>query len=96
MTEDVWSGWWVVRWGQRLTHIEADDADDAVRGSIEALRGLGDWTENPGELTAFPYVEYGKHAGAKGFTRAVIGRERRSPGPYRRRRRAGKGPRQGG
>ena len=41
-TDAVWGGWWVVRWGQRLVHIEADDAEDAVRGSIEALRGLGD------------------------------------------------------
>ena len=70
----------MVRWGERLVHIEADDAGDAVQGSIEALRRLGDWTEDPGELRAFPYVEYGKHAGRRGFTRAVIDRARCHPG----------------
>ena len=74
MTDAVWTGWWVVRWGRRLVHIEADDAEDAIRGSIEALRGMGDWTEDPGELCAFLYVEYGKHAGKMEFTRAVIDR----------------------
>ena len=73
MTDSVWADWWVVRWGRRLVHIEADDADDAVHGSIEALRGMGDWTENPGELEAFPYTGYGEHASPQEFTRAVIG-----------------------
>ena len=41
MADSLWEGWWVVRWGQRLTHIEAQDATDAVQGSIDALRGLG-------------------------------------------------------
>ncbi|MDD9981418.1 MAG: hypothetical protein OXU81_08700 [Gammaproteobacteria bacterium] len=84
MTHAVWVDWWVVAWGQRLVHIEADDAEDAVRGSIEALRGLGDWTQDPRELRAFPYVEYGKHAVPRSFTRAVIDRERRTHGPHRR------------
>ena len=77
MTDAVWEGWWVVRWGQRLVHIEADDAEDAVLGSIEALRGLGDWPETPAELHAVPYVELRKHRGPRDFTRAVIERERR-------------------
>ena len=77
MTDSVWDGWWVVRWGCRLTHIEADDAEDAVRGSIDALRGMGDWTEDSDELSAFPYVEFRKHTKPKDFTRAVIDRERR-------------------
>ena len=77
MTDTVWDGWWVVRWGQRLVHIEANDARDAIQGSIEALRDLGDWTENPGELRAFPYTEMGKHQGPRDFTRAVIDRARR-------------------
>ena len=84
MTEAVWADWWVVAWGQRLVHIEADDAEDAVQGSIEALRALGDWTQDPLELSAFPYVEYGKHAGPHSFTRAVIDRQRRTQGPRRR------------
>ena len=92
MTDRVWDGWWVVRWGRRLVHIEADDARDAVGGSIEALRGLGDWTEDPSELTAFPYAEYGKRAGSRGFTRAVIDRARRTPGPHRATREGGAGP----
>ena len=46
VTVALWNGWWVVRWDQRLVHIEADDARDAIQGSIEALRGLGDWTED--------------------------------------------------
>ena len=91
MTDGVWVDWWVVRWDRRLVHIEADDARDAVRGSIEALRGLGDWTEDPDELTAFPYVEYGKHAGSRGFTRAVIDRARRHRGTHRRDRGMGRG-----
>ena len=59
--------------GQRLVHIEARDARDAVEGSIKALRGLGDWTENPRELRAFPYTETGKHRGARDFTRRGLG-----------------------
>ena len=90
MTDAVWEGWWVVRWGQHLTHIEADDARDAVQDSIEALRGLGDWTEDPGELSAFPYPEYGKHAEPMEFTRAVIDRSRRSKNSQRRRRTDGR------
>ena len=84
MTDAVWVGWWVVAWGPRLVHIEADDAEDAVQGSIKALRGLGDWAENPRELRAFPYTEMGKHRGRRDFTRAVIDRERRTRGPHRR------------
>ena len=80
----VWDRWWVVKWGERLTHIEADSAEDAVQWSIDALRGLGDWTENPDELHAFRYVEYGKHAGPRSFTRAVIDRARRHRGAHRR------------
>ena len=78
--------------GWRLVHIEADDAEDAVQGSIEALRGLGDWTEGPGELCAFPYVEYGNHAGAMELARAVIDRERRPRGPHRHDGGSGRGP----
>ena len=78
MTDTLWAGWWVVRWGQRLTHIEADNAEDAIHGSIDALRGLGDWTEDPGELSAFPYVEFGKHSIPRDFTRAVIDRKHRA------------------
>ena len=77
MTDSLWEGWWVVRWGQRLTHIEAHDAADAVQGSIDALRGLGDWTNDPSELAAFPYVQYPHHARPMEFTRAVIDRARR-------------------
>ena len=83
MTNAVWEDWWVVRWGQRLVHIEANDAEDAVQGSIEALRGMGDWPEDPAELRAFPYVESGEHKGPRDFTRAVIDRARRNPGPHR-------------
>ena len=83
MTDTVWDGWWVVRWGQRLVHIEADDAEDAVQGSIKALRGLGDWTEDAGQLSTFPYVDYRDHARPKDFTRAVIDRARRHFGPHR-------------
>ena len=90
MKDAVWDGWWVVRWGQRLVHIEADGAEDAVHGSIEALQGLGDWTGEPSELTAFPYIEYGKHAEPMEFTRAVIDRSRRSKNPQRRRRTGGR------
>ena len=42
-------------------HIEADDAADAVQGSIDALRGMGDWPEHPAELSAHAYVEHYKH-----------------------------------
>ena len=63
MTDAVWEDWGLVRWGQRLVHIEAGDAEDAVQGSIEALPGLGDWPEAPAELHAVPYVDHGKHRG---------------------------------
>ena len=47
----------------------------AVQGSIEALRGLGDWPEAAAELSACPYDELGKHRGPRrDFTRAVIDR----------------------
>lgn len=93
MTDPVWEGWWVVRWGQRLVDIEADDAEDAVQGSIDALRGLGDWPEAPGELHAVPYVELGEHRGPRDFTRAVIDRKRRGkPRPPGRQRRSRRGP----
>lgn len=84
MTNRVREGWWVVQWGERLAHIEADDAEDAIQGSIEALRGLGDWTESPDELRAFPYTELGRHRGPRHFTRAVIDRARRHRGAHRR------------
>ena len=69
--------------GQRLVQIKADDAEDAVQGSIEALRGLGDWPEAPAELHACPYVELGKHRDPRDFTRAMIDRARRHAGPHR-------------
>ena len=78
MTDSLWEGWWVVRWGERLVHIEADDAADAVQGSIEALRGMGDWPEDPAELSAHAYVEHYKHSRRRDFTRAVIERHRRA------------------
>ena len=81
MTNAVWDGWWVAKWRERLVHIEADDAEDAAQGSVEALRGLGD----PGELSAFPYIEYRNHARPGDFTRAVIDRARRHPGAHPRR-----------
>ena len=81
-TDAVWDGWWVVRWGQRLVHIEADDAEDAVLGSIEALRGLGDWTGDPDALAAVPYLEHHQHARPGDFTRAVIDRTRRHRGAH--------------
>lgn len=62
MTDTVRDGWQVVRWGQRLAHMEADDVEDAIRGAIEAPRGMGDWTEDAGALSAFPCVEYRDHA----------------------------------
>ena len=77
MTDSLWEGWWVVRWGQRLVHIEADDAADAVQGSIDALRGMGDWPQAPAELSAHPYVEHHAHSRPGDFTRAVIDRHRR-------------------
>lgn len=83
MTDAVWDGWWVVRWGEHLVHIEANDAEDAVQGSIEALRGLGTGRRAPMELRACPYVEVGKHKGPRDFTRAVIDRARRHRGPHR-------------
>ena len=77
MTDTVWAGWWVVRWGRRLVHIEADHAADAVEGSIDALRGLGDWPQDPGALSAHLYVEHHKHSRPGDCTRAVIDRHRR-------------------
>ena len=67
-----------MRWGQRLVHIEADD----VHGSIDALRGMGDWPQDPAELSARAYVEHYKHSRRRDFTRAVIERHRR-PGSAR-------------
>ena len=78
MTDTVWEDWWVVQWRQRLVHIEADDAEDAIQGSIEALRVLGDWLEDRGALSAQPYVEHHKHRRPRDFTRAVIERHRRA------------------
>ena len=79
MTDAVWDGWWVVRWGQRLVHIKADDAARyAVQGSIDALRGMGDWPQDPAELNAHAYVEHHKHSRRRDFTRAVIDRHRRA------------------
>lgn len=75
--------------GAWCTSRRTTDAEDAAQGSIEALRGLGDWTESPGQLRAFPYVEYAKHAAPMEFTRAVIDRERRTRGPCRDRQRSG-------
>ena len=78
MTGAAWEDWWVVQWGQRLVYIDADDAEDAVQGSIEALRGMGDWPEDPDALSAHPYVEHHKHRRARDFTHAVIERHRRA------------------
>ena len=77
MTDSLWEGWWVVRWRQRLVHIEADDAADAVQGSIDALRGMGDWPQAPAELSAHACVEHQAHSRRRDFTRAVIDRHRR-------------------
>ena len=85
MTDMIWKNWWVVRWGKRLAHIEADDADDAIHGSTNALRGMGDWMEDPGELSAFPYVEFRNHTRPREFTRGVIDRKLRSERHSRRR-----------
>ena len=83
-------GWWVVRWGERLTvHIEADDAEYAVQGSIDALRGMGDWPEGPAELSAHAYVEHYKHSRRRDFTRAVIDRRQRAGSARKGARRAG-------
>lgn len=68
-------------------HIEGDEAEDAIRGSIKALRGMGDWTENAGELSAFPYGELRNHAKPEDFARALIDRARRHRTPHRPRRR---------
>lgn len=93
MTDSLWDGWWVVRWGQRLMHMEADDAEDAVQGSINALRRMGDWPEAPAELRACPCVELGKHRGPRDFTRAVIDRESRGNArPPERQRRSRRSP----
>ena len=89
MTDAVWDGWWVVRWGQRLVHIEADNAADAVQGSIEALRGMGDWPQAPAELSAHAYVEHYKHSRRRDSTRAVIDRHRRGRSARKGARRAG-------
>ena len=74
---------WVVRWGQRLVYIQADDATNAIEGSITALRGLGDWPEDPAELTAFPRDEYHTHSRPRDFTRAVISDRDRARKPSR-------------
>ena len=82
MTDSVWDGWWAVRWGQRLVHNLRHDAEDAVQASIDALRGLGDWTEDPSELSAVAYTEYRGEPGD--FTRAVVERGRRHRGRHHR------------
>ena len=82
MTDNVWEGWWAVRWGRRMTHIEADDAEDAVQGSIDELRGMGDWTDDPSQLTAIAYTEYRGEPGD--FTRAVVERAGRQRGRHHR------------
>ena len=69
MTDAVWEDWWVVQWGQRLVHTKADDPEDAVQGSIEALRGMGDWPEAAAKLRAFPYVVLGKPRDPRDFNR---------------------------
>ena len=89
MTDALWEGWWVVRWGQRLVHIEADDAADAIEGSIDALRGMGDWPQDPAELSAHAYVEHYKHSRCRDFTRAVIDRRQRAGSARKGARRAG-------
>ena len=38
VTSSVWDGWWVVRWGRRLTHFEADDAQRWNDASIQERR----------------------------------------------------------
>ena len=68
----------MVRWGRRLVHIEADDAADAVKGSVDALRGLGDWPQDPDALNAHAYVEHHAHSRPGDFTRAVIDRRQRA------------------
>ena len=73
----------VVRWGRRLTHIEAHDADDAVHGSIEAFNSMGEGTKDASALHAFSYVEYRYSTQPGDFTRAVIDHTRRHHGPHR-------------
>ena len=73
----------MVSWGRRLVHTEADDAQDAVQGSVGALQSLGGWTKDPAALRAFPYVERGPHTGPRVFTRAVLDRARRALRPAR-------------
>ena len=76
MTAAVRDGWWVVRWGQRLTHIEADDAQEAIHGAIDSLRGMGDWTEDPGELSAFRHdVGHGEGTAMNRTLAERLGRE---------------------
>ena len=70
MTGAVWDGWWVVRWGQRMVHIEADNAEDVVQSFFKPLQGPGDWTEDPAALHGFPYVELGKHSVGHGTSPA--------------------------
>ena len=74
----------MARWGRRLVHIEADDAADAIQGSIDALRRMGDWPEDPAELSTHAYVEHHKHSQRRDFTRAVIDRHRRGGNAGRR------------
>ena len=38
-----------------------------MQRSIKALRGLGDWTEDPHELGALPYSEMGKRSRPAGL-----------------------------
>ena len=66
--------------GPDVVHIEADDADEAVKGSVEALREIGAWTEDASELGALPYIEYHRHARLRDLSRAVIARARRHLG----------------
>ena len=61
-------------------HIEVHDIRDAFQGSIEALRGLGDSTEDSGELGAVRYIGLGKHRGPRNLTRVVIEGQRRGKG----------------
>ena len=72
----TWQHWWCVRWGRRIVMVEeANDAASAIGISIEALRGMGDWTDDPAELVAFPQAEAAQHAKPHDFTRAIIARD---------------------
>ena len=84
MTDAVWEGWWVVRWGQRLVHIEADDAADAVQALHRRATGDGGLAGGPGGAQR-PRVRRAPRstAGAGDFTRAVIDRHRWASSPRR-------------